>query len=661
MSLTKVTYSMLVGAPINVKDFGAVGDGVTDDQAAINAAFLAAQNQGYGDIYFPPGIYYITQGACLESPDAYDRSEDIGPFSISGYGATIKMTSTYTVPVTPINGILKNAITVAGVTGITISGLTFQGTGTSLSTATTATRYNTADPGHKGRGIRIQGYKKAIVQDCIFNGLALSLIINDNDPRLVLPIPANIPITSGIYTICNNRFFANWQSLSFTFGGNANGTIYGNYFEETTTKIVTMYGDSKTSNQLGGANHVITNNVWKNCPSVIVGLHNCVIANNVFDTVIGGIWIDKGSDLSNTNFNYDINNLIIDNNVFNYTNTWTTTAESDMVPVTMLLVGINDTFTAGQTNFYRNIKVTNNAVRTDAIASSSSGVIQLSTTNAKSTFENLTIADNDITITSNNGVFMFADPTVADIQFNFSTKITGNNFRRGEGSTSGGAANIEITLQNLNPVAAATTSVLQITGNAYFGSTATNSIFNVSRFAQCIFNDNQFYVGAVAASAGAVFRTLGCPRITANSNYVIRNSASNTGILIGYGVVDASDQAAMEKVRIQTRDNSMSRGLAGIFPIGGFTFAAGYGLLESTNDGMTVDPSILWMPAIANVDTHCVVNPTARNLTSAGITYTNALTVVPAGYSCRTQLSTAGDASAFRLSSTGWLNEGALS
>ena len=38
MSLTKVTYSMIDGSPVNVRDFGAVGDGVTNDTAAIQAA-----------------------------------------------------------------------------------------------------------------------------------------------------------------------------------------------------------------------------------------------------------------------------------------------------------------------------------------------------------------------------------------------------------------------------------------------------------------------------------------------------------------------------------------------------------------------------------------------------------------------------------------------
>jgi hypothetical protein len=56
MSLTKVSYSMIQGAALNVLDYGAVGDGVTNDSSAINAATLAASTTGQS-VYFPAGTY----------------------------------------------------------------------------------------------------------------------------------------------------------------------------------------------------------------------------------------------------------------------------------------------------------------------------------------------------------------------------------------------------------------------------------------------------------------------------------------------------------------------------------------------------------------------------------------------------------------------------
>jgi hypothetical protein len=58
MALTKTTYSMIQGAPVNVLDYGAVGDGVIDDSAAIQAALDAAgaYSDG-GTVVLPSGAY----------------------------------------------------------------------------------------------------------------------------------------------------------------------------------------------------------------------------------------------------------------------------------------------------------------------------------------------------------------------------------------------------------------------------------------------------------------------------------------------------------------------------------------------------------------------------------------------------------------------------
>ena len=66
MSLTKATFSMIEGATTNVLDFGAVGDGVTDSAAAIQAAIdFASANDG-GIVFIPRGSYICSTGLILK-------------------------------------------------------------------------------------------------------------------------------------------------------------------------------------------------------------------------------------------------------------------------------------------------------------------------------------------------------------------------------------------------------------------------------------------------------------------------------------------------------------------------------------------------------------------------------------------------------------------
>ena len=74
------TISQSISIPIvdDVKDFGAVGDGITDDTQAIQKAIDTVYSQGGGVIAFPQGEYLVTSVKLKDN------------ITYSGYGATIK-------------------------------------------------------------------------------------------------------------------------------------------------------------------------------------------------------------------------------------------------------------------------------------------------------------------------------------------------------------------------------------------------------------------------------------------------------------------------------------------------------------------------------------------------------------------------------------------
>jgi hypothetical protein len=52
-------WKRVFGGPVNVKWFGAVGDGVTNDVAEINSAITEVNSTGGGEVYLPAGTYLV--------------------------------------------------------------------------------------------------------------------------------------------------------------------------------------------------------------------------------------------------------------------------------------------------------------------------------------------------------------------------------------------------------------------------------------------------------------------------------------------------------------------------------------------------------------------------------------------------------------------------
>ena len=108
-SVARTTASKLQES-VSVKDFGAVGDGSTDDTTAINAAITWAKSNG-GDIIFPKGNYYVTSRV---GTDPQGTSDICNNTRIIGQeGATITMIGSYAGTVLCLSG---NNVEIRGLT-----------------------------------------------------------------------------------------------------------------------------------------------------------------------------------------------------------------------------------------------------------------------------------------------------------------------------------------------------------------------------------------------------------------------------------------------------------------------------------------------------------------------------------------------------------------
>lgn len=75
----------------NVKDFGAIGDGVIDDTVAIQEAYNSAGLAGGGQVYFPRGVYRLTDAVLIQYNNITSTGESqnlsiIAPDFVGGEG-----------------------------------------------------------------------------------------------------------------------------------------------------------------------------------------------------------------------------------------------------------------------------------------------------------------------------------------------------------------------------------------------------------------------------------------------------------------------------------------------------------------------------------------------------------------------------------------------
>jgi hypothetical protein len=113
---------------VSVKDFGAVGDGVSDDTAAIQAAIDAVETAGGGTVFLPQGVYKVTSTLTTSASEVAIKILGSGSlFTTQGTVLAWRGGNNMTVVAMPGYGILsdlfvRNANSATGVTAVSFAG-----------------------------------------------------------------------------------------------------------------------------------------------------------------------------------------------------------------------------------------------------------------------------------------------------------------------------------------------------------------------------------------------------------------------------------------------------------------------------------------------------------------------------------------------------------
>ena len=307
---------------VSVKQFGAMGDGLTDDTTAIQSALNSCKDKG-GLIYFPAGTYIITFGMYCYSNTTllFDK------------GAKLLRNAS-------INNILRtysNASTLAynGCHDITIIGATFDNnTGIDQGCAMFAMRHakniKLIDCTflHQNVGyhsIECNSSKNVIIENCLFDEIITS---NENSETIQLDgaiksIGAYPWDCSNIDDVCNDETGCeNIEIKSCIFNQNNYSPCIGNHTGTTTVydnilhKNINIHDNyfKNASNSRGTIVMAIQaelvkvhNNTFENCNKGVV-----VKGSNGFTIVEGNIFCNVNtacSGVSNVGTNYEISQI----------------------------------------------------------------------------------------------------------------------------------------------------------------------------------------------------------------------------------------------------------------------------------------------------------------------------------------------------------------
>lgn len=244
MPLTKATYAMITGAPVNALDYGADPTGVLNSSAAIQAALNASSN-----VYIPPGTYRIETS--LSIPGVFQqtrivRGAGFGYTTLQWYGST--------------SGTM---FTTASRSGVIVEGIKFKNQVALGSTACLA-----AGPGgweySSINNNMIEGFNVGIgmgtnaADDSFFNTISENLFVDCGYGVLAQGTTSGL-LPSNANWVNRNKFqncgygiywIGNFTTNDFSFNDFEGAATNGIYIEGNDSTIINCYFEVTTGNSI---------------------------------------------------------------------------------------------------------------------------------------------------------------------------------------------------------------------------------------------------------------------------------------------------------------------------------------------------------------------------------------------------------------------------
>jgi len=290
MALTKVSYSMIEGSPVNVLDFGADPTGVADSTTAINAAIASGKS-----VYFPRGTYLTVGSHSISYPS---RQRFFG----DGWNATIIKKSGGTNMVFDIAQFAECSFSDFTVDANNLGGTVFMW----RAHYSTIKNVNVLNVGGTSYGFHISGSNLCQFENvAVQNSYGGFKIDQSSDPLSVNP-------TYGMLYSSFEKCTADIRSAgesALYFAGSLIGHIYFSsfyfevavsntvkapvYFDTTCSNVYHITFDAMSAETFGGSQHVVDLNsaliydiAFNNCAfSVSAAMTDAVVSANAINNL----------------------------------------------------------------------------------------------------------------------------------------------------------------------------------------------------------------------------------------------------------------------------------------------------------------------------------------------------------------------------------------